>query len=255
MVLCFVLVIFTVLLACCSAKVYKVGDSDGWTAKKDYYYDWVKGKEFHVGDSLVFEYDPKLNDVTQVSGAMECEFCDYSYPKAVYNTGHDVCLYGQKLNVLVVQDPSRPVPPPPPRKILPPGKFYKVGDYKGWNVYDSDFYNKWSEEKTFYVGDSLFFEYGNKVNDVLEISGHLEFNYCDTTSPVAVHKTGHDLVRLTKPGVHYFISSETGHCEAGLKLRVMVQDRSLVQPLPKVPRFSPIDRFTRWLRTLRHHHP
>ncbi|KAL1199828.1 Mavicyanin [Cardamine amara subsp. amara] len=249
---------FMILLSCCSATVYKVGDSDGWTAKDGMYREWAEGKEFHVGDSLVFEYDRNFNDVTQVSGALELEYCDSSSPKAVYNTGHDVvtlkepgyhhfmssnqsqCTSGQRLDVLVVHDPSRPIPPPLPRKILPLGKTYKVGDSEGWNVYDSDFYNKWSEEKQLHVGDSLLFEYDNEANDVLEISGDLEFKACDPTSPVAVHKTGHDLVRLTEPGVHYFISSKTSHCEAGLKLRVVVN----------FPKLSPINRLIRWLRTL-----
>ncbi|CAN7077695.1 unnamed protein product, partial [Brassica oleracea var. botrytis] len=87
------------------------------------------------------------------------------FSKSFYNTGHDVltltesgfhyfitsnqaqCVSGQKLKVLVIHDPSRPIPPPPPSKTLPVGQTYKVGDSKGWKVYDSDFYNKWSEEK------------------------------------------------------------------------------------------------------------
>ncbi|CAH2069299.1 unnamed protein product [Thlaspi arvense] len=235
----FVLVI-TILLGCCSATIYKVGDSDGWTTKDDVYNSWAERKEFHVGDSLVFEYDRNLNDVTQVWGALEYQFCDTFSPKAVYNTGHDIvtltepgfyyfissnrvqCQLGQRLDILVVHDPSRPIPPPPPSKVLYIGKTYKVGGSKGWKVYDSDFYNKWGEEKEFHVGDKLLFEYANEANDVYEISGHLEFKTCDPVSPVAVHKTGHDLIRLTKPGVHYFISSKTGHCAAGLKLRVVV---------------------------------
>ncbi|KAG2260854.1 hypothetical protein Bca52824_080148 [Brassica carinata] len=97
--------------------------------------------------------------------------------RTAYNTGHDVvtltepgfhyfitsnqgqCVLGQKLEVLVIHDLSSPVPPPtPPSKILPVGNTYKVGDSKGWTVYDSDFYSKWSEEKQFHVGDSLIFE-------------------------------------------------------------------------------------------------
>ena len=85
---------FTVLSGCCSAREYKVGDSEGWTAKDDVYYSWAETdyKEFHVGDSLVFEYDPNINDVIHVSGALEYELCDYSSPKAIYNTGHDVVV-------------------------------------------------------------------------------------------------------------------------------------------------------------------
>ncbi|CAH2065915.1 unnamed protein product [Thlaspi arvense] len=152
--------------------------------------------EFHVGDSLIFKYDRNYNDVTQVFGALEYEFCDSSSPKAVYKTGYDVvtltgpgfyyfmssnhtqCLSGQKLDILVVHDRSHLIlpPPPPPRKIFPFGKTYNVGDSKEWR---------------------------------------------------------------------------TGHCEAGLKLRVVVG------PLPKaaVPRkmmkLSPLDRLIKWLQTFR----
>ncbi|WZZ05270.1 hypothetical protein YC2023_091191 [Brassica napus] len=260
----------------CSARIYKVGDSEGWTAKDDVYYAWAEAdhKEFHVGDSLVFEYDPNINDVTHVSGSLEYEFCDYSSPKAVYNTGHDVvtltepgfhyfitsnqaqCVLGQKLEVLVIHDPSRPVPPPPPSKILPDGKTYKVGNSQGWKVYDEiDFYNKWSEEKQFHVGDTLLFEYDNEVNDVYEISGDLEFITCDPTSPVAVHKTGQDLVRLTKSGVHYFVTSHSGYCEAGLKLQVIVgplPEAVAFSSFPKKVDLSAMERLNNWLKTFKH---
>ncbi|CAF1923490.1 unnamed protein product [Brassica napus] len=269
---------FTVLSGYCSAKIYKVGDSEGWTAKDDVYYAWAERdyKEFHVGDSLVFEYDHNINDVTQVSGGLEYEFCDLSSPRAVYNTGHDIvtltepgfhyfitsnqeqCVLGQKLEILVVQDPPSPVPPPPtPSKILPVGETYKVGDSEGWKVYDSDFYNKWSEEKQFHVGDSLIFEYANEVNDVYEISGDLEFMTCDPTSPVAVHKTGRDLVRLTELGVHYFITSNSGSCEAGLKLRVMVGPQQKAVTYPKFPKkvdFSAMERLNNWLKAFKPQH-
>ncbi|KAL0662913.1 hypothetical protein Bca4012_099750 [Brassica carinata] len=270
---------FMVFSVYCSARIYTVGDSEGWTAKDDVYYAWAEAdhKEFHVGDSLVFEYDPNINDVIHASGSLEYEFCDYSSPKAVYNTGHDVvtltepgfhyfitsnqaqCVLGQKLEVLVIHDPSRPVPPPPPSKILPVGKTYKVGDSQGWKLYNSDFYNKWSEERQFHVGDALLFEYDNEVNDVYEISGDLEFITCDPTSPVAVHKTRQDLVRLTEPGVHYFVTSHSGYCEAGLKLRVMVGPLPKAVTLPSFPKkvdLSAMERLNNWLQTFKHqpHH-
>ncbi|KAF2555514.1 hypothetical protein F2Q68_00013655 [Brassica cretica] len=198
-----------VLSGCCSARVYKVGDSEGWSAKDDVYYSWAETdyKEFHT------------------------------------------------LEVLVVRDPSRPVPPPQPTKILPVGNIYKVGDSEGWKVYDSDFYNKWSEEKQFHVGDGLLFEYANEVNDVYEISGDLEFITCDPTSPVAVH----DLVRLTEPGVHYFITSQSGYCEAELKLRVMVgpvPKAVTYHNFPKKVDLSAMERLNNWLKTFTHqpHH-
>ncbi|CAN8237818.1 unnamed protein product [Cochlearia groenlandica] len=267
----FMLFVKTILLGCSSATVYKVGDSDGWTAKDDTYYNWTEHKEFHVGDSLIFEYDPNINDVVQVPGALEYEFCHSpSSPKAVYNTGHDVvtlkepgfyyfitsnhdqCKSGQKLDILVVQDPSHPIPSPNTEEVdnLPLGKTHIVGDSKGWVVpQESDLYYKWTEKEEFHVGDNLLFQYNNKKvsedDDVLEISGDLEYLICDPTSPVAVYKTGHDIVKLTKPGVHYYISSKTGHCNAGLKLRVMVK------PMPKM---SLVDRIKRWFRSFKPHH-
>ncbi|KAL1191887.1 Mavicyanin [Cardamine amara subsp. amara] len=341
-----VVMTLTVLLGSCSAKTYKVGDYHGWTTNYDMYYSWARGKEFHVGDSLVFNYDPNVNDVTQVSGGLKYRFCDSSSPKAVYKTGQDVvnltepgynffitsnhslCTSGQKLFVLVVQEPpnksrsspipppppsksppppsnsrpslpppsppsksrpiltppppsksrptlppppsksrptppppppskSRPIPPPPPppsNKIVPVGKMYKVGDSRGWSVYNSYYYYRWSEPKEFYVGDNLFFQYNKDLNDVIEISDELEFRSCEPTSRVAEYKTGHDLIKLTKPGVHYFISLKTGLCQAGLKLKVTV--RPLPQAAvtsPNVPtmRLSPIERLNRWLRSFR----
>ncbi|CAN8312562.1 unnamed protein product [Cochlearia groenlandica] len=237
------LITITILLTSCSATIYKVGDSiNGWTTKEDTYYEWTKGKEFHVGDSLIFEYDHNFNDVTQVSGALEYEFCDTSSPKAVYKTGHDVvtftepgyhyfitsnhvqCTLGQKLDVLVVLDPSSPVPPPPQTKI-----------------------------KNLPFGDNLFFDYDKEdviqeEDNVLEISGDLEFRSCDPTSPIGVYKTGQDIVSLKEPGVHYFISSKTSSCESGLKLRVVVT------PMANVEKFSPMDRLKKWLHSLRPHH-
>ncbi|KAG7584143.1 Phytocyanin domain [Arabidopsis suecica] len=298
----FVLMI-TILFGCCSATTYKVGGSNGWTGKKN---SWAVHKEFHVGDSLIFQYDQNINDVIQVSGALEYESCDSSSPKAVYNTGHDVvtlkepgyhyfissnhiqCVHGLKLDVLVVHDKSRPIPPPPPpskiqepsrptppppakinepsrpispppppSKILPFGKIYKVGDSRGWSVYNSYYYYKWSEGKQFHVGDTLFFEYNKYLNDVREISNDLDFKSCEPNSTVAVYKTGHDLVKLTKPGVYYFVSLKTGLCQAGIKLQVTVQPSSEAVTFPNVPKkkLSPIDRLNRWwFHPFRPHH-
>ncbi|XP_013704284.3 blue copper protein-like [Brassica napus] len=269
---CFVLVM-VLMGCCCSAKIYKVGDSKGWTtAKHGSYYEWAKLKKFQVGDSLMFEYDGNINDVTQVSSRLEYQFCNSLSPKAVYNTGHDVvtlmepgyhffitsnrsqCVAGHKLVVFVVHDHPMIPPPPPPRKILPLGKDYKVGDSNEWRVpEESDFYSKWSEEKQFHVGDNLLFYYNDQVDDLLEINSDLEFKSCDTTSPVAVHNAGQDLIRLTKPGIRYFITSKIGHCEAGLKLRVVVQPLS--KSVPKKMQLSPFDRLIKWLHDSFTPHP
>lgn len=121
---CFVLVM-VLMGCCCSAKIYKVGNSKGgMIAKHGSYYEWTKRKEFQVGDSLMFEYDGNVNDVTQVSSRLEYQFCNSLSPKAFYNTGHDVvtltepgyhffitsnrsqCVAGQKFVVYVVHESS-----------------------------------------------------------------------------------------------------------------------------------------------------
>ncbi|KAG2267539.1 hypothetical protein Bca52824_062094 [Brassica carinata] len=197
------------------------------------------------GRFTCLEYDHNINDVTQVSGGLEYEFCDLSSPRAVYNTGHDIatltepgfhyfitsnqeqCIGTEARSSRRTRPPS-PVPPPPtPSKILPVGETYKVGDSEGWKVYDSDFYNKW------------------------------KFMTCDPTSPVAVHKTGRDLVRLTELGVHYFITSNSGSCEAGLKLRAMVGPQQKAVTYPKFPKkvdFSAMERLNNWLKAFKPQH-
>ena len=84
------------------------------------------------------------------------------------------CVLGLKLKVFVIHDPSHLVPPPTPSKIFPVRKTYKVGNSEGWKIYDSDFYNKGSEGKQFYVGDNMILVYENEVNDVYEIRGEME---------------------------------------------------------------------------------
>ncbi|CAN8274866.1 unnamed protein product [Cochlearia groenlandica] len=334
---CIVVVImcFMILLGCSSAKVYKVGDSKGWTTK-DEYRSWVRNKVFHVGDSLVFDYDQNVNDVNHVSTALDYVSCNSLSPKTVYNTGHDVvtfkepgryyfitsnhiqCVKGLKLDVLVIPAPSRtvslppppprnkvhersrsvssspppppprkilspppppsklPSPPPPPRKVispppppiklpsppsntLPSGKLYRVGDSRGWSVYNSFYYYMWSQNKEFYVGDTLLFQYNKNLHDVEEIDNEAEFISCEPTSTIAVYKTGHDLVKLTKPGVHYFVSMKTGLCTAGIKLRVTVLPLPEDVTTPDVPRTGMVPPFNRrnnwwWLRPFRPPH-
>ncbi|CAN7064487.1 unnamed protein product [Brassica rapa subsp. trilocularis] len=77
---------------------------------------------------------------------------------------------------------------------------------------------------------------------------------CDPMSPVAVYKTGHDLVRLTEPGVHYFITSQSGYCEAGLKVRVIVGPQPKVVAYPSFPKkvdLSAMERLNNWLQTFK----
>ncbi|EOA18276.1 hypothetical protein CARUB_v10006775mg [Capsella rubella] len=133
---------------------------------------------------------------------------------------------------------------------------YAGGDSSGWSVYNSYYYEKWSEDRQFCVGDTLFFEYNKHINDVREVSNELDFESCTPTSTVALDNTGHDLVRLTRPGVHDFVNLKTGLSHAGIKLRITVQPSTENVTLPDAPKkLSPIDYLNRWwLRFFRPHH-
>ncbi|VVA94312.1 unnamed protein product [Arabis nemorensis] len=220
----------------CGARVYKVGENGGgWTVYKDreYYHQWTEDKHLFVGDSLVFEYDKITSffdfnddDVTEVTGRLEFEYCDPTSAKAVHKTGHDIvtftepgihyfinsapgrCYAGQKLRVFVLSDPSCQSNIPKPINVPSSGKVYKVGDSNGWTAKADPM---WYEGKHFEVG------FGQRCT-----SGSLEVQFCDASSPLAVYNTGYDIVKLTRPGSYYFISSKPGLCAAGLQLDVLV---------------------------------
>lgn len=227
-----------------AARVYKVGENEGgWSnvhKDRDYYHRWTDDKNFFVGDSLIFDYDKtsfNFNDVTEVTGRLEFEYCDPTAAKAVHKTGHDVvtltepgihyfinsspgqCNAGQKLRVLVLSDPSYHASIPRPSDPPSSGKVFKVGESNGWTTTADPM---WYEGKNFVVGDSLLFQYDKDLDNVVQVSGALELEFCDTSSPLAVYESGQDLVRLTRPGFYYFISSKPGRCAAGLRLDVLV---------------------------------
>ncbi|CAA7036723.1 unnamed protein product [Microthlaspi erraticum] len=80
----------------------------------------------------------------------------------------------------------------------------------------------WAEHKEFHVGDSLIFKYDRNVSDVTQVSDAQEYEFCNSSSPKAVYNTGHDIVTLTEPGSHYFISSNHSQCVTGQRLHVLV---------------------------------
>ncbi|KAJ6955235.1 hypothetical protein NC652_006622 [Populus alba x Populus x berolinensis] len=49
------------------AVVYQVGDSAGWTSMGQVdYQDWAANKNFHGGDTLVFNYNNQFHNVKQL---------------------------------------------------------------------------------------------------------------------------------------------------------------------------------------------
>ncbi|KAI5067101.1 hypothetical protein GOP47_0017629 [Adiantum capillus-veneris] len=126
-----------------------VGEQEGWTLPPGSsgqlnYSWWVHQRAFHVGDILVFEYQPDLHDVLLVEKD-DYENCNTSAPLVRYSNGNtsirleksgvwyficgllDHCAFGQKLAVTCLDPtPSKqlpsinpPISTPPPSTSFP----------------------------------------------------------------------------------------------------------------------------------------
>ncbi|KAI3946558.1 hypothetical protein MKW92_042916 [Papaver armeniacum] len=127
-------VFFMVFAALCvassMAEVYKVGDDNGWTTQNmPDYKKWSASKAFKIGDSIVFEYSPKDNNVVQVMSYNDYKKCNGSSPLKTFTSGKDTipikrkehlffisgfpdsCKKGQKVDIRVVDTPVAPTPP------------------------------------------------------------------------------------------------------------------------------------------------
>ncbi|KAF5478272.1 hypothetical protein F2P56_004846 [Juglans regia] len=84
----FFFAILAILVPSILAKEIKVGDDKGWTINFDYQ-AWAKGKEFVVGDKLVFMYPQGDHNVIKVdgSGFQQCVAPANAEP---LTTGNDV---------------------------------------------------------------------------------------------------------------------------------------------------------------------
>ncbi|CAN6970185.1 hypothetical protein IGI04_033365 [Brassica rapa subsp. trilocularis] len=120
-----------VMLGLSKAAVYKVGDSAGWTTITNVDYKlWASTKTFHIGDTVLFEYNPKFHNVMRVTHAMY-RSCNNSNPISTFTTGNDSvtltnhghhfffcgvpghCMAGQKLDLNVIHPISTPLSDPP----------------------------------------------------------------------------------------------------------------------------------------------
>ncbi|CAL9043603.1 unnamed protein product [Musa banksii] len=113
-----------------------VGDEKGWLPDFNYT-SWAQGKQFKVGDNLLFEYKAGAHNVMQVWG-VEFEACSASAAAIVFATGNDMvaldapgkrwyicgvgdhCSRGQKLAVDVLPAAMSPASPPSSQPPPPP---------------------------------------------------------------------------------------------------------------------------------------
>ncbi|KAH7862833.1 hypothetical protein Vadar_010068 [Vaccinium darrowii] len=108
-------------------EVYKVGESNGWTNTAPIfdYKAWAASKTFHVGDTIIFEYNKQFQNVVRVTHK-NFKSCNATAPYRTLTTGNDSfvipkhghffficglpghCESGQKVDIRVPQPSSLP---------------------------------------------------------------------------------------------------------------------------------------------------
>ncbi|KAF0913317.1 hypothetical protein E2562_021967 [Oryza meyeriana var. granulata] len=96
---------------------------------------------------------------------------------------------------------------------------YTVGDGEGWTTGVN--YNNWANGKFFRQGDELVFNYQSRAHTVTEVS-QSGFDSCNGNNALSNDDGGSTTIRLSYPGMHYFICTTPGHCNNGMKLAVNV---------------------------------
>ncbi|GMN32463.1 hypothetical protein TIFTF001_003689 [Ficus carica] len=128
--------IMAIFVPSISVVEFIVGDEAGWTINFDYQ-AWAQGKEFHVGDKLVFQYPQGAHNVFKVNGT-GFQQCAAPAGTVALNSGNDVitlatpgrkwyicgvgkhCEVGnQKLFINVLVQELSPVPSPSPSPTSP----------------------------------------------------------------------------------------------------------------------------------------
>ncbi|OVA05477.1 Plastocyanin-like [Macleaya cordata] len=98
---------------------------------------------------------------------------------------------------------------------------YKVGDSAGWTLKVPVDYKKWAASKTFYVGDTIVFEYDPTFHNVMQVN-ITDYKSCNATAPMATYKTGKDSITIKKHGHYFFLCGVPKHCDAGQKVDIRV---------------------------------
>ncbi|ONK74277.1 uncharacterized protein A4U43_C03F4600 [Asparagus officinalis] len=169
-----------------------VGDAFGWKFNFDYA-AWARGRDFRVGDSLVFKYPRGYHNVYKVSGP-EFNYCKVPQATEALTSGYDVI------------------------KLTSPGRKcfkYAVGKHDDFKVNGPDFMAciAPSESEEMATGNdviklsSLVFKYASdKV-------GGPECEHCSVPQEHEAMATRNDVVRLATPGKRWYVC---GKAEASI---------------------------------------
>ncbi|MCH89004.1 early nodulin-like protein 1-like, partial [Trifolium medium] len=86
------------------------------------------------------------------------------------------------------------------------------------------YFEDWSKNKTFVVGDILVFQYNPGMSTVVQVDKN-DYGNCTSRNTIQTYFRGNSSVVLDKPGDFYFFCSVGKRCEAGQKLWVNVQGK------------------------------
>ncbi|CAN1765350.1 Blue copper protein [Linum perenne] len=214
------------------AKDFIVGDESGWTTNFDYQ-SWAYGKDFRVGDRLIFKYKMGVHNVYKANGTefQNCEVPSAASRGLAMTSGNDIVVLAtpgrkwyicgkpyhcssknQKLVIFVKPNSNSWAPSPSPLPSLAVGKDFIVGDSYGWTTnFD---YQSWAKGKNFFVGDRLIFKYPMGVHNVYKANG-TEFQNCEVPSAASrglAMTSGNDTVVLATPGRKWYICGKPNHC-------------------------------------------
>ncbi|XP_066310925.1 basic blue protein-like [Miscanthus floridulus] len=98
---------------------------------------------------------------------------------------------------------------------------YMVGDDDGWHLHVD--YNAWASGKTFRVGDKLEFVYSVGYHNVVILDDAASYEACTVPSDALKLTSGDDSYELSDAGEFFFICGFEGHCQSGMKFKVIVQ--------------------------------
>uniref|UniRef100_A0A0E0JFB0 Phytocyanin domain-containing protein n=1 Tax=Oryza punctata TaxID=4537 RepID=A0A0E0JFB0_ORYPU len=98
--------------------------------------------------------------------------------------------------------------------------FY-VGGRDGWTINPAEPYNRWAERNRFQVNDRLVFRY-NKEKDSVVVVSQSHYDGCNATDPLLRDAGGESTFVFDNSGPFFFISGDSGRCQAGERLIVVV---------------------------------
>ncbi|KAK7265037.1 hypothetical protein RJT34_32653 [Clitoria ternatea] len=102
---------------------------------------------------------------------------------------------------------------------------FEVEAQDGWVVPkskdNSQMYNQWASQNRFKVNDTVRFKY---KNDSVMVVTEEEYEKCKSTRPLFSSNNGDTVFKFDRPGLFYFISGVSGHCDKGQKMIIKVLD-------------------------------